>query len=90
MKNSKKLNKETKNLIKAVVSVLIFFLLAIGVDAAGSQWYLWAARKGIARNEEKKKQTCAFKAFPSILKNDERGLQPTCNIPKALGRRRKV
>lgn len=43
MKNSKKLNKETKNLIKAVVSVLIFFLLAICVDAAGSQWYLWAA-----------------------------------------------
>lgn len=43
MKNSKKLNKETKNLIKAVVSVMIFFLLAIGVDAAGSQWYLWAA-----------------------------------------------
>lgn len=43
MKNSKKLNKETKNLIKAVVSVLIFFLLAICVNAAGSQWYLWAA-----------------------------------------------
>lgn len=43
MKNSKKLNKETKNLIKAVVSVLVFFLFAIGIDAAGSQWYLWAA-----------------------------------------------
>ena len=22
--------------------VLVFFLLAIGVDAAGSKWYLWA------------------------------------------------
>lgn len=42
MKNSKKLDKETKNLIKAIVSVLVFFLVAIGVDAAGSQWYLWA------------------------------------------------
>lgn len=41
MKNSKKLNKETKNLIKAFASVLVFFLLALVVNDVGSQWCLW-------------------------------------------------
>ncbi len=42
MKNSKKLDKETKNFIKAFASVLVFLIFAVIVNAVGSQWYLWA------------------------------------------------
>lgn len=41
MKKSKKLDKETKKLIKAFASVLVFFLLALAVNDVGSRWYLW-------------------------------------------------
>lgn len=42
MKNSKKMTEDAKNMLKAIVSVFAFFLVAISINAAGSQWYLWA------------------------------------------------